>query len=293
MGSALILGPVFGGVFAKAAAGRQMIDRFAPHMDAAALGTEGTDLDVLHRAGLAVQGIYQHQSVPATAFPGLYTYDHQAGAIDRRAQGLLRRIEATAPDYRRVAAIGGFDRIPFLLVVAGIISLYGGGVLLAGRRGRGRGAAVLVMVASAALVAYPFLSGLNRGDSAGEHMLRSFAPVMTSGEVRQLQSDFVVLVTAVGELDTGFRHVAQPGAAAEDLAALDNQWPRISSDFAGLVGVINDDIGDFKSLQRLDALPREVGLPGLASFTWVLVAVGCLGVVLSAAAWPRPQKESE
>ena len=292
LGAALVVGPVLGGMFSKSAAGRQMIDRFAPHMTPAALHGYQADLAVLRRAGTAVQDVYAHQPIPAGAYPGLEVLRRQTQSINSRDQRLLDRIVATEPDYRRVAAIGGFDRIPFLLTTAGLVFLYGGGVLLAGRRRRGRGAAALVALVAAALVAYPFLSGLNRGDVAGEHLLRSFTPVMTAGEVRQLQSDFVVLVTAVGELDTGFRHVARPGPAADAIAAVDQQWPRISSDLAALVGVINDDLGNFTSLRQLDALPRHLGLPGFEAFTWMLVAVGCLGLGGAAAAWPRPQRKT-
>ena len=35
--------------------------------------------------------------------------------------------------YQQVAQIGGFDRIPFLMVACGIVAIYGGCVLLVGR----------------------------------------------------------------------------------------------------------------------------------------------------------------
>ena len=292
LGAVLILGPVLGGMFSKTAAGRQMIDRFGPHMEPAALARYSSDLAVLRRGASAVQAVYIAQSVPPGAYPGLDVYRARSGAIDRRAQSLLDRITATEPDYRRVARIGGFDRLPFLLVFTGIVALYGGTVLLTGRRSRGRGPAALVVAASVALVAYPFLSGMNGGAVAGQRMLRSFAPVMTSGEVRQLQSDFVVLVTAVGELDTGFRNVARPGPAADDIATVDKEWPRISSDLASLVGVINDDLGDFTALSQLNALPRRLGLPGFEAFPWMLVGVGCACAGLAAAGWPRRSREA-
>lgn len=287
LGAVLVVAPVLGGMFTKTAAGQQMIGRFTPYMRTASLSRYATDLTVLQRGTAAVQSVYRVQSVPSGAYPGLDSYRRQGDAIDARAQSLLDRIDASRPDFERVAAIGGFDRVPFLLVFSGLVFLYGGAVLLAGRRTRGRGAAVLVMLTAAVLIAYPFLSGLSGGAGAGQRMLRSFAPVMQPGEVRHLQSDFVVLVTAVGELDTGFRHVARPGPAADDLATLDKKWPTISSDFASLVGVINDDIVDFRALKALNDLPHGAGVAGFAVFPWLFVAVGVAAAGLSATAWPR------
>jgi hypothetical protein len=150
----------------------------------------------------------------------------------------------------------------------------------------------VVLLASVALAVYPFESDLNRGTKAGQRMLHSFAPFMTHGEVRQLQRDFVVIVTAVGELDTGFRAVPQTGQPAIDIAALVDGWPRISSDLAALVGTINDNIGNFNALHDLDTLTRRVGASGLEGFPWLLVGVGVLGATLSVAAAPRRRKET-
>ena len=292
LGAGLVVGPVAGGMFAKTAAGRQMIDRFAPHMQAGALDRYGSDVATLRQGAAALQTVYAQQAVPPGRFPGLDVYRTEAPAIDARAQHLLDRITAAQPDYRRVASIGGFDRVPFLIVLCGLVAVYGGIVLLTGTRRRSRSGAALVIVASAALSAYPFLSGMERGGAAGQRMLHEFAPVMTQGEVRQLQSDFVVLVTAVGELDTGFKDVPTPGPAASDLRSVVTAWPTISSDFASIVGVVNDDISDFHGLSQLDALPRHVGLPGFEAFPWMFVGIGAVSAGLAVAAWPRRRKET-
>ena len=292
LGAGLAIGPIAGGMFAKTAAAQQMIGRFAPHMQGDALARYESDLATLRQGAGAVEDVYAHQPVPTGRFPGLDVYRAQAPAIDARAQHLLDRITSAEPDYRKVAAIGGFDRVPFLIVLSGIVAIYGGISLLTGTRRRSRSAAALVVLASVALAAYPFLSGMERGGAAGQRMLHEFAPVMTGGEVRQLQGDFVVLVTAVGELETGFKGVPAPGPAASDLTAVVKAWPTISSDFASLVGVVNDDIPDFHALAGLDALPRHVGLPGFAAFPWIFVGIGAALAGLSVAAWPRRRKET-
>jgi hypothetical protein len=291
LGLALTFGPIVGGLFSKVASGKQMIDRFAPHMEADARARYGTDLQTLRRAAAAVDTIYVQQGVATGRFPGLDVYRSQAGDIDRHATRLLDRVNRAEPDYRRAANIGGFDRIPFLIVFYGIACIYGACVLLAGGRGRARAAVGLVVLVSVALAIYPFVSDLSRGTKAGQRMLRSFAPMMTRAEVRQLQKDFVVLVTADGELDTGFRSVSPTGQAAADVDALVDGWPGISSDLASLVGTINDNIGNFNALDDLDSLLRSGGGSGLGSFPLVLIALGAVGAVLAVAAVPRRRKE--
>ena len=291
-GVLLVVGPIVGGLFSKVASGKQMIDRFAPHMEADALARYHTDLATLRQAAGAVDIIYAAQAVAPGRFPGLDAYRSQAGAIDQRASGLLDQVTRAEPDYRRTAEIGGLDRIPFLVVLFGIVAIYGSCVLLFGARRRARPAVALVLLASVALAVYPFVSDLHRGTTAGQRMLHSFAPFMRHGEVRQLQDDFVVLVTAVGELDTSFRAVPQSGPPAAAVGALVDGWPKISSDLASLVGTINDNIGNFNALGDLNTLTRRVGVSGLQGFPWLLVGAGVLGATLAVAATPRRRKET-
>jgi hypothetical protein len=292
LGVLLTFGPIVGGLFAKVASGKQLIDQFAPHLDPDALARDHTDLELLRRGAAGVDDTYVRQHVPAGRFPGLDEYRAQSSAIDGRATNLLDRVEAAEPDYRRVAAIGGFDRVPFLIVATGIVAIYGGCVLLAGRRDRAGSAVALVVLAGVALAGYPFLSDMPVGARAGERLLPALAPVMTRANVRQLQRDFVVLVQADGELDTRFRKVRPTGSAVADITALVKGWPTISSDLASLVGVINDNIDNYKALRDLDSLPRRVGLSGLAGLPWLLVGVGGAAAGLSAAALPRRRKVS-
>jgi hypothetical protein len=292
LGVLLVLGPIVGGMFAKVAAANQLIDEFAPHLEADALARYDADLDIMRRGAAGVDAVVVQQGIPDGQFPGIDAYRRRSVEIDRRATGLLDRVNAAEPDYRRVADVGGFDRVPFLLVLGGMAAFYGGCVLLGGTRGRARGAAAVVVLASAALVGYPLLSDLPSGTRAGERMLNTLAPVMTHGEVRALQDDFVVLVTAVGELDTGFRGVPQPGPAATDVATLVSEWPTVSSDLATLVGALNDNIDNYEDLDDLDGITRGLGVSGLAALPWALVGFGVLGAAGAIAALPRRQKET-
>ena len=291
VGVVLVLGPIVGGLFAKVAAGDQLIDDFAPHMEADALARYDTDLAILRRGAAGIDQTYAEQGVAAGRFVGIDEYRAKFTAIDGRATDLLDRIGGAEPDYRRVSDIGGFDRVPFLIVAAGIVAVWGGCVLLAGTRGRARAAAGAVVLAAAALIAYPLLGDLPNGTRAGERMLNTLEPVMTAGQVRLLQDDFVATVHAVGELDTGFRSVPQAGVAAADIATLVDQWPAVSSDLAELVGTLHDNLDDYDDLADLDGLTNGVGVSGLRALPWVLVGIGLLCAACSLAATPRRRKE--
>jgi hypothetical protein len=292
LGVVLTLGPIVGGLFSKVAAGQQLIDQFAPHMEPGTLARYHVDLGLLRNGATGVDYIYRQEHIPNGRFPLLDEYRSQAPGIDRRATGLLDRVEAAEPDYRRVAAIGGFDRVTFLIVGCGIVAVCGGCVLLAGRRHRARWAVIVVVLAGAAVSMYPFVSNLPSGARAGQQMLPALAPVMTSREVAQLQRDFVVIVEAVGELDTSFRQVPRSGSAATDITALVEGWPMVSSDLASLVGVVEDNIGNYSALESLNTLTRNAGVSGLAGLPWLLVGAGLACAGLSIAALPRRKKEA-
>jgi hypothetical protein len=292
LGVLLVVGPIAGGLFAKVAAANQLIDDFAPHLVADALARYDEDLAILRDGTAAVDAVAAEQQVAPGRFGGIDELRAQRTAIDQRATDLLERGAGAEPDYRKVAGVGGFDRVPFLLVAGGLASVYGACVLLFGNRSRTRGAAAVVVLAGAALVAYPLLSDQPSGTRAGERMLNTLAPVMTPGQVRLLQDDFVVLVQAVGELDTGFRSVPQSGPAGAAVAALVQQWPRVSSDLATLVGDLNDNLDNYDDLDALDRATSAVGVSGLAALPWALVGIGLASAAGAIAAVPRRQKET-
>ena len=291
LGVILTVAPIAGGLFSKVAAGKQMIDRFAPYMISDTLARYDSDIATLRRGAAGVSDVYANQHVSPGRFPGLDQFRVQSAAIDNRAASLLMRVRSSQADYQQVADIGGFDRIPFLIVIAGAVTIYGGCVLRFGARRRSRSTVLLVVAASAAVAVYPFISNFDSGARAGRQMISKLSPVMTTDQVRQLQDDFIVLVTADGELETTFSAVPHSGPAATEIHALVRKWPALSADLASLVGTINDNVGNFNQLKSLDSLTSSIGVSGLRAFPWMLVGVGALTAMLSAAALPRRRKE--
>jgi hypothetical protein len=291
LGAALVVVPIGAGLFTKAASGQQLIDSFAPHLEPDALGRYDSDLATLRTGTRALDRIYVRDRVPTGRYPGIDAYRAQAADVQLRARTLLDRVRTAEPDYRKVAGIGGFDRLPFLLVTCGLGLGYAGGVLLLGRRQRFTGAAALALAASVALAGYPVTSSLPEGARAGHRLQQALTPVMKADTVLREQRDFVLLVHAVGELDTAFRAESRPGADGRRLRALVLAWPTISSDLAGLVGAIEDNLDNFAALDDLDGLTRPVGVPGLVAMPWLLVGAGALGAVAATASISRRRKE--
>ncbi|MCZ4497875.1 MAG: hypothetical protein JWQ74_428 [Marmoricola sp.] len=290
LGAALVVGPVVGGLFTKVASGQQMIDTFAPHLTLDALGRYDEDLTTLRTGAAAIDELYAQQKIPAATYPGVEDYRRSAPAIDARASTLLDRIEKAEPDYRKVADIGGFDRVPFLLVAAGLALTYAGGVLLRGARQRAGSAVLLALAAALALAAYPLVSSLPSGSRAGARLQDALAPVMRDATVRQQQDDFVILVHALGELDTSFRAVPRQQPASGRVDDLVAAWPSVSSDLAGLVGAINDNIHDYEELDALDGATQPLGFSGLVALPWFLIGLGAVSALAAVAALPRRRK---
>ncbi|MDL9947649.1 hypothetical protein QSJ19_19095 [Gordonia sp. ABSL11-1] len=286
IGLLLVVAPVFGGLFGDVAAGRQMLDQFGPHLQADKLAHYRDDVRLLRDAGSGLDAIYQRSDVAPGRFPAVDEYRRSAPAIADRADALLTRIESGVPDYQRLAGIGGFDRIPFLLVGVGLAALIASAAILGSAAGARR-AVVAAAVAGLLLAAYPFAGGLARAGDSGDRMLHTLAPVMTAAQVRQSQSDFVVTVSALGVLDTEFRSVRREGADHGAVAALQAQWPRVSGDLADLVGTVNDNLDNFAALRSLNAVTAPVGAGGFRALPWALFATGVVLFVATLAAWPR------
>lgn len=291
IGVVLVVVPIAAGLFVKVASGQQLIDSFEPYLTPDALDQYDADLATLRAGAHGLDATYADQRIATGRFPGIDAYRAGAEEINGRAGDLLARVRAASPDYHRVASIDGFDRVPFLVVSAGLALGYAGGVLVSGRR-RGGGAVLLALVAGAALIAYPLVSDLPRGAHAGQRLQHALAPVMTPQTVLREQKDFVVLVHAVGEMDTSFRGVARPGPARTQVETLTREWAQVSSDLASLVGAINDHIADDRALAQLDDLTSPLGLSGLRALPWLLVGTGALSIAAAAAAWPRLRRST-
>ncbi len=289
VGLLLAVGPVADGIPYAAAGGSQMIDRFQPHMTVDALTQTHSDLVALSAFSAGIKGELSSGELTSADAPLVVEFARQSDGIQARSSTLLDAVRNSRPDYQRLAAIRGLSFLPHVIAIAGIVLIVSATAILRTRRRGGRGAGALgIALACAILIVHPFASGLAANAGAANRLVRSFRPIMTHEQVVDLQTDFVTIVGAMGEIDRGVldhRHTARVTPAdARDAAAISafrDRWQQVSSDFAGLIGVVNDDIGDF---DRLAALNSLVGGGTLAFLPWVEVTVAIVVAVATLAA---------
>jgi len=273
VGLVVVAAPFVLGLFAKVAAGAQLLDRFEPLMAPDSLARYDADLVFLRDGASTLHRIGDRYRVDDRHYPGVAAYRDAAPGIDARGSELIGSVRAGTGDFDRLAGIGGFDRVPLLLVVVGLAAV-GGGVALRSSDTRGaRFGAVVASAAGLGLMAFVLTSGVWTSAAPAQALVDRFGVIMNEQQVRTLQSDFVIVVGAVGEIDTGY-----PGSgvrlAAADAAELDRLkagWPQASRDLADLVGQINDNIANYR---QLDSLGRLSPVPGVTG--WQLLPVFCL-----------------
>ncbi|MDL9937128.1 hypothetical protein QSJ18_10275 [Gordonia sp. ABSL1-1] len=292
VGVVLSIGTLAGGIFGDVAAGRQMLDTFEPHLQVDAMAGYRSDVALLRAAGVGLDRIYTAEHLSPQDFPAVDDFRRQAPAISARADDLLSRITTSVADHRRLSTVGGLDRIPFLLFVVGLVAIVAGAVVLVGGRRAAVRALVATMVAGTTLALTPFLGGLASAAGAGDRLVGNLAPVMNPAQVRVLQNDFVVVVSAMGVLDTDFRAVAAPGPDREKVAALQQNWSTVSGDLARLVGDVNDNIDNYRALADLNDATAGVGVSGFRALPWLLVGAGIVTVATALVAWPRKRKNT-
>ncbi|MFN8056750.1 hypothetical protein [uncultured Gordonia sp.] len=292
LGVVLIVAPFALGLFGKVAAGQQLLDRFAPLLTDDSLARYDADLALLRDAAGTVGRIGEHHGVPADRYPGVATYIAAAPGIDGRGTGLIGSVRAGTADFGRLAAVGGFDRLPLILVIAGIAFTGGGIALLRADAGGARIGAVAAAIAGVGLVAFAASSGVLATAGPAQALVDRFAPIMNEAQVRALQTDFVTVVGAVGEIDTGYPGIRVAPSEAAELTGLKAGWPQASRDLADLVGQINDNIANYRALVSLGRLSPIPGTTGWQLLPAVCIGAGVAGAVLAAAGLRTKQGEN-
>lgn len=293
LGFVLAVAPLAGGMFYPAAQGRAMIADFAPYMTSARLDGFTADLRRLDDVRSATTRIDTALGTDATRYRQIAGFQQRYPSIDADMTAMLTEIDSARDHYRRLSQLQPLDAIPFVPLGFGLV-LFGAGVWGWRRTRAGRrpiGAAVIGSVAAVALLATPLLTPMVADADAAGPLVDRFESVLTQQKVRDVQGYFVVLVGAVGEIDSRYLDdvrrdsVTSPQRAqiAADIAVvsgLSAEWQRMSSDFAGLIGTMNDNISNFTGVARLNSRTESLGFGTFAALPWVLIGTGGLAVVL-------------
>jgi len=293
IGLVLIVTPFATSMFAKAASANQLMTNFAPLLTDENLAKYHGDVDLFASEADSLRAVYRDHHVAAGAYPRIDAFLGAADGIDTRNRHLLDTVGGGTADFDRLHKVTGLDRLPLLLVGAGLASLVAAGVAWRGERRAVRRAMAATALVGAVVLAYPFVSGLADTGHNADALVTRFEPVMTQAQVRSLQQDFVVLVGAVGEVDAQLLATPLTTAERADLTRVRDGWPAASADFATLTGAINDNLANFGQLQAFSKLSPISGWSGFRAATPAIAVAGALLIAVAAAAvWPgrRPSR---
>ncbi|MFW0788722.1 hypothetical protein [Gordonia sp. CPCC 205333] len=290
VGLALVIAPIAGGFFYPAAQAQAMITDFAPYTKSTTLQQFQSDLATLETVRGGVVAIDDATGIDTARYPQLQKFVKQYPAIHADMSAMIDQIDSARDDYDHLAAIRSIAGVPFIPVGAGLLFIGLGvwGLRRSRKAGTRRVGAAIIAVA-VVLAASPFLTGLASNANSGGALLKSLQPIMTTEKVREVQGYFVVLVGAVGDVDSRYLPAVRASSKAPDVAVaqvgqLNQRWQPMSSDFAGLIGVMNDNLKNFDGVASLDNRTRPLGFGAFAALPWLLFAAGLIGLAVGVAA---------
>ncbi|WP_018179782.1 hypothetical protein [Jongsikchunia kroppenstedtii] len=291
VGLVLIITPFATSMFAKAASANQLMTNFAPLLTDANLAKYRGDLDLFAAEANTLRTVYRDHDVAVGDYPRIDAFLADAGGIDDRNRRLLDTVGGGMADFDRLHRVTGLDRLPLLLVGAGLATLVAAGAAWSGERRTVRRAMAATVLVGAVVLAYPFVSGLADTGRNADALVSRFTPVMTEQQVRALQQDFVVLVGAVGEVDAQLLSTPLDPTERAELTRVRDGWPAASADFATLTGAINDNLANFAQLQAFSELSPVSEWSGFRAATPAIAVAGALLIALAAASvWPARRR---
>jgi hypothetical protein len=170
------------------------------------------------------------------------------------------------------------------------VGVAGSASFLSLARARGALAPFAIVLVGAALVCFPFATGMFERAPQGAHMIAAFKPYMQTAKLASYQRE-------VRQLDEGFDQGAAKGAAllsphanaavaqrrlqasAPELAQVNREWPQIDRRLSVLLARIQANRTNYDAVA---ALPR------FTLFPWFFVIPGTLLILLAAAALAAP-----
>ncbi len=293
VGFLLALVPLAGGMFHPTTQAKTMISDFAPFMTTEGLDGFRADLARLDDVRSATTRIDAALGTDPARYEQLARFRAQYPTIDASMTAVIDEISGARADYRRLSDLQPLDAIPYVPLGFGLVLLAIG---LWGWRGARSGrrpiAAVVVgSIAAVGLIAIPLVTPLSSDAAAAGPLVSRFDSVLTQQKVREVQGYVVVLVGAVGEIDS--RYLSEARAASQNsprraqiesdltvVTDLSRQWPRVSSGFAALLGTMNNNLENFAGVARLNSRTESLGFGAFAALPWVLVGCGGIAALL-------------
>jgi multisubunit Na+/H+ antiporter MnhG subunit len=265
-------------MWSRAPRGATMLAAFRPYMTSSRLDRLGADVST-HGAGVNAAGrdgpALEFPHVPDArahfnaANPELATFIAQWRSIDTDFTGLLDPMRANRANYDAVEGLPSFDLFPWFLVIPGALLVLAGAIALLRPRAwsRARWAAAALGVA---LALAPLALGLFGAAAKGAHLIEAFNSIETTKTVTKIQNDFGQLAIGQGSLRTEL-----PSRVANRIApvqALDRRWIGILGDFTPMLGVMSNNVSNYRAI---------AGLPAFTAFPWLFAAPGLLALLVA------------
>lgn len=275
LGIGLAAAPAIFQMFSRAPAGGDMIADFRPFMTEETLTEFRGYLDEIGAARDEADA-----EIAADEYPQVATFVEQWGAIDADMSDMLDTIDANRGRFDGVSALPPFALFPWCFVIPGVLLVVVAGVSLR-RTGTGRASlTVPLVVLGVGLLLAPAVFQMFTRAPGGQAMIADFEPLMTRDRVTTIQSYFITIGAAEGQL----RNDAVPDALEADPSAsfpasqqLSEDWPAVVSDLSGMVGAMADNLDNYEGI---------AALPPFGLFPWFFVVPGVAVVALALAARP-------
>lgn len=291
LGLLLVLVPIVTAMFPRAVRGEAMIEAFEPYVTSANLQGYRDDLGVLDDARANVLALRAEGLEPGR-YDRVEAFVRDYPGIEAELTRMIDAIDDNRANYEKLSATAPFGALPWLLALPGS-ALVLAGVLGFRRASAGKSAPAWYSVAAlagAALVAVPLAGGLFAAAPTARPLLDGFGPILTHEQVRTAQGYFVTLVAANGELDARYTadvRTAHPGADLTGLARLEQRWQPMTSRFAALIGVMNDNVANFDAVVALDETTKPLGFTAFRALGWFYLVPGVLVLAVVAAGATR------
>lgn len=296
LGLGLMAAPAIFQMFSRAPKGGRMIDDFRPYMtheNVAKFQRYMTEIDGADKELQAkLPGLLQAKAglAPADAarqFPSLTSFEKQWPEIKAdMGDDMLVKIERMIPNFAAVDALPPFPLFPWFFVLPGaFVAIMAGLALRRQKEGLdARPLALGVAGLGIAIVLAPAVFQMFSRAPKGKEMIDVFKPLMTEQRVATTQSYFLVIGAAEGEVRTQVQpFLASKGVTAQQWAAefpavarFAADWPKISTDFAPMIGAMADNLDNYAAVKAL---------PPFSLFPWFFVVPGLLiaGLAMAAA----------
>lgn len=293
LGVLLVAAPICTGMFPRAIKGEAMIAAFQPHMTAESIQNYRDDLRVLDQARTNVLAL-QASGAQAGDFERVDTFVRDYPSINADLSGMVNAIDANRDNYGKLSDTTPFGALPWLLALPGVVLIAAGGFGLRAAANGKRGVFWhgVAALAGLGLLVVPLTGGLFQAAPAAQPLIEDFQPILTRAEVRTVQGYFVTIVAADGELNSRYvtaLRAAHPEADRTGITALEARWQPMTARFAGLVGVLNDNVENFDAVVALNDSTEPLGATAFRILGWGFVIPGALALAIAAAGLSQRQ----